>query len=201
MTTFVWGAVILVLVVGGAVGGTMWMTWSFRRKQDALHALPRTMIADLAAGARVRVVGLAYALGDTTVAPLSGKRCIAYDSKTFIDGDNGSRGRKSQQVVPFQVADESGKIGLALDCVSLDLALLVPEREGPQLRSFGDSIIQRESRAQGFGGVDHFEGILEPEQKVAVIGTVERAPDGSLRLTGTPAQPLVISTEHAAFLR
>lgn len=199
--TFIWGVVILVLVVGGAVGGTMWMTWSFRRKAAALHALPRTMIADLAAGARVRVVGLAYALGDTTVAPLSGKPCLAYDSKTFLDGDNGSRGRKSQQVVPFQVADESGKIGLALDFVSLDLALLVLDREAPQLRSFGESIIQREAGAQGFGGVDHFEGILEPEQKVAVIGTVERAPDGSLRLTGTPAQPLVISTEHAAFLR
>ena len=173
----------------------------FGKRDRELHALPRTMIGELAAGARVRVIGLAYPLGDTTVAPLSGKPCVAYDSKTFIDGDNGSRGRKSQQVVPFQVADESGAIGVALDFVNLQLALLVPEPEAPQLRSFGESILQREARAEGFGSVDHYEGVLEPEQKVAVIGTVARDPDGTLRLTGTAQQPLVISTEHAAFLR
>jgi hypothetical protein len=171
------------------------------KRHAELHALPRTMIGGLVAGARVRVVGLAYPIGDTTVAPLSGKACVAYDSKTYIDGDNGSRGRKSQQVVPFQVVDESGVIGLALDFVQLQLALLVQGPEEPQLRPFGESVLQRESRAEGFGGVDHFEGVLEPEQKVAVIGTVERDPGGALRLAGTAQQPLVITTEHAAFLK
>ena len=199
--TFLEGAVMVGIVAGAIPITTAWVSWSMRRRARALHALPRTMIGELAVGARVRVVGRAYAVGDTTVAPLSGKTCLAYDSKTYIGGDDGSRGRKSQQVVPFQVADESGAIGLALDFVDLQLALLLPDREGPQLRTFGESVLQREAGAAGFGAVDHFEGILEPEEKVAVIGTVERGPDGALRLAGTARQPLVISNEHAAFLR
>lgn len=189
---FAAGAVVLVAV-------SIWQVSHGIAKRDReLHALPRTMIGELVVGARVRVVGRAYALGDTTVAPLSGKRCLAYDSKTFLEDDDRHLGRKSHQVLPFQVADESGAIGLAFDFVTLELALLVPDREGPQLSTFGEGVLQRES---GTGGVDHFEGVLEPEQKVAVIGTVEHGPDGALRLAGTAQQPLVISTDHAAFLK
>lgn len=172
------------------------------RRNAALHALPPTSIDGLVPGTRVRVVGRAVG-SDHVKAPYSGKACLAFHGERSAVLDRGSgqyagarvtyQGPTSEEIRAFAVDDGTGTVAVTVDHATLELAPNAVSRHDIDEHVFGARMLARETTSQSY-----WECILEPDERVAVIGTVVKGDNGSLRLAGTPEQPLVVSNLQAA---
>ncbi|HEX7700591.1 MAG TPA: hypothetical protein VF403_07720 [Kofleriaceae bacterium] len=192
-------AIILIMVVS-SVGTIGWVFRSIKRKNRLLHALPRTPIRDLVAGSKVRIIGTARSLGQDVGAHFSGTVCLACHAwiSSAMGSDGNSMPQPDDRVVAFKVEDDTGSIEIAVEKVSLDLHGNIVEMTTSH--GFGASIIARENGSRGGSGSKYYEDRLTPDSRVAVIGYVVRADDGTNRLTGKPRDPLVIANVVDAFI-
>ena len=189
-------AIVLVLVAVSVVGTMGGAIWSTSRQRRRLHALPRTRIAELVGGRRVRIVGTARSLGQDVGAAFSGTVCLACHCWMGTSGD-GDTPDPVDRVAPFRVEDDTGSIAVEVEHVTLELTGHLVELSSAPV--FGASIIRREAGTLAGGSVDCWEDRLDLDGRVAVIGYVVRGDDGNLRLTGRAQDPLVIANVAAAF--
>lgn len=193
----------------GGIGYAVWRT-QFRPRFAigmALRKLPKKPIGELAEGDRCYVVGTARAI-ELTHASGSGRPCILYATRLqVVSGSDSDPAWDSVAMgSDFEIADASGKIrvvGNGVVDADLDTTWrgnVDRSRDGKPV--FGASVIQRETANLG-GGVGSSwmdEGIVADGQRIAVGGTVERAPDGTLRLVGRVDAPLIVM-DHGRALR
>jgi len=153
----------------------------------------RCTIRDAKHGERVRIVGVAKAIGEPSLSPYTGTACVAWCTSGYgrTSGDRGgARNLPSRQdVEPFLIEDETGGIAVGTSHVQLDLLPTSVDADGPTKHPFGSGILQREAG----GPVSFYEGVIPQGGQVAVTGIVQRDPDGSVRIVGDAANPAVIS--------
>ena len=97
-------------------------------------------------------------------------------------------------MLAFQIRDETGALEVDVDHVALDLEMgpVFPAEGAAHV--FGADIVARNS-----GRTEHYyEAKLVANSSVAVTGVLRRGADGTLRLVGTPTEPLVISNRPGA---
>ena len=163
-----------------------------------LHAIPRTVIREVVAGSRVRVVGTAVARDERINAPYTGTPCLAFRAERSAQVPDAFTGRgktlhspPSEQVVAFRVQDVTGAIDLDVEHVTLALdANLVTPAIG---HVFG-------AKLTDVTGQDYREAVLVPDGEVAVTGLASCGVDGVLRLVGTEREPLLISNQRGALV-
>jgi len=193
------GIVVLVTLAWVGIGATrVWRQAG--RDAAAVQPLPRTKIRDIAAGARVRVIGIAVGHDDYAKAPYSGTECLAFHgerSATVGTDDAPARvdGPSTDEIRTFHVEDDTGTIELAFEHVTLKLVTRDVSGAVAAEHVFGAKLLARDAVATTYR-----EALLLPDDRVVVIGTAERRGDGKLRLTGTAEVPLVISNEPLALL-
>lgn len=185
--------VLVAVVVVSALGSVAWSWRSFRRKY---RGIPRTPIANLVAGTRVRVIGTARKVDGDVGGIFTGTPCLA--SHGWIQGgSDAGLSDPADRVVPFRVEDDTGSIVVSIAHVKLDLAGSTVDLASS--KAFGSSIIAREGKAAGGGGLTYWEDRLDADTRVAVIGYVVRDDKGALVLAGRDNDPLVIANVVVAF--
>ena len=186
--------IIIAVIIAAAVGRSiMGGVREARRERAALHAFPRTAIRDLVDGARMRVVGTAVSNDELVRAPYSGRLCLAFRAHTVsVDVTGVLPGGTTphipsvpvQRAIAFRVRDDSGEIAVDVDHVTLildDARVDLHEEHGAMVASLS-------------GMIDYHESRLVEKQPVAVTGIVRRSGEGTVRLVGTTAEPLVVAT-------
>lgn len=167
-----------------------------------MRAAARTAIASSRDDAPSRIVGVARGTS-TIVAPLSGQRCLAYHL-AFAGGEEIRR-------VAFVVEDASGIVEVAPQDVWLTLDHRTPWFRGPPT-GLPPAVRDAMSRAGRTtfvlgAGIETWasEGRIEPGDRVAVVGTIDRSPAPAIlgdyrqaaghvyRLVGTGDAPIMVS--------
>jgi hypothetical protein len=202
--------------------------WPSRTKRinRTLAAQPRARVQE--AHGTVRLTGRVRRTGEPLYAPLSGRRCVAYEMfiyERLRPGGVGMSGWhrfvEQRQVDPFVVADESGEA--RVDTSGPFRLALVHDRIGTtggfgpypgthrELGQFLESVGVETRGWLGFWKVFHYrEGVIEEGELVSVGGACTRevdptgdradprSPPERLVLHGTEALPLLISDGRAA---
>lgn len=185
---------IVVVSVAGTIG---WMAWSLRRFRGKYRAIPRTPIGSAIAGSRVRVVGTARKLDGDVGGIFTGTPCLACHG-WISGGSDAGLSDPPDRVVPFRVEDETGSILVSVSHVKLELSGTTVDVANS--KAFGSSIIAREGKAAGGGGLTYWEDRLDADTRVAVIGYVVRDDKGAMVLAGRDNDPLVIANVVVAFV-
>jgi hypothetical protein len=202
VVTLVWAGILVVFVLVMVLVVRVQVRRSIGRDNAMLQELAPTAIRDVVDGQRVRIIGTATG-GEVLKAPYSGVPCLAFHGTRSVEvSDNRDQvrtisGLPSQDVRPFTVDDGTGTVMVEVRDVQtakLDLAVHVVTDEDVNNHVFGARMLARDTASQTY-----WEHILEPASKVAVIGRVSRAADGTLRMIGTVDAPVVVSNHESAF--
>ena len=149
--------------------------------------LPLARVDEVAAGTRVRVAGRALARGEGVEAPYSGRAGLAVVSATV---DEHRIDRRREQVVRFALDDGTGVI--EIDVAHANVELPTAEVAAPlPPRGFGAQFLARHERSRA--AWTHVEGVVAAGDHVCVVGTVQLAADGTVRLVGTARSPVQIT--------
>ena len=190
------------VVVGACVVMTAGFLMLSRRTGGAttraIGNVPLASPRALAGDARVRVVGIARSIGTELTTNHGARRCLAYRARVFVGTAEGDGAVCLN--APFALDADGVTIEIAEDPhVVVDVALhVVLDKLGTH--AFGSTILAREAGAMGGSSPTYSEGVIEAGVRVAVVGTVELRADGTPRLVGTPAQPLMISNQLKALV-
>lgn len=210
-------AAIVVLFI--AVVGQMWSERA--RLKKALRSAPRVAIRELPEGTPARIVGTVAAQA-TLRAPLTGRTCVAYVAQVeelVSSGKTSSwRGRIHEvRHVPFTVDDGTGRAIVDPGQAKLLVEMDSTTRSG----TFDDATPVEEDflRRHNMGSQGWFfnktlrylEGVIEPGERVAVLGRAVREPDPDaagavtgyrdalptrVRVGGSKDHPIIVS-DHA----
>ncbi len=182
------------------------------RTTRALADRPRARIRDAAEGS-VRVTGRVRRRGELLEAPVSGRRCVAFQLLVEEDNDGWGKLLELRDARPFVLADETGEALVDTAAGPFRLALDSDERGGTgSFDQIGEAQLQAimsvgsfESPGRSRLNRRYREGILREGETVAVGGrgvreaSAEgtsanlREPSQWLVLRGTVDEPLLIS--------
>ena len=194
--------------------------WSEKaRLARTLREAPRVDIRAMPEGARARVVGTVTAHGATLRAPLTGRACVAYVAQVEERISTGKTSYWTNRIhevksVPFAIDDGTGRA-----IVDPGAAQLLVEMDATTKSGAFDDATPIEAdflRRHGMASTGWFfnktlryvEGVIEPGERVAVLGQAVREPDPDAagqvtgyrdalptrpRIGGTPAQPILVS--------
>jgi hypothetical protein len=157
------------------------------RTERRAGKLPLVRIDEVAAGARVRVEGCAVPRGGDVEAPYSGRTGLAVVSATV---DEHQLDRRRELVAPFAVDDGTGVIDVDVAHVSIELPTVEVAAPLPA-RGFGAKFLSRHEPMRPTW--THVEGVVTAGDRVCVVGTAQRAADGTLALVGTARSPVLIT--------
>lgn len=208
---------LLGLAIIGSVGGASWWFAPAQRRRRTLRAALPWPIAELPEGVMGRVIGHARTLDGTLIAPLSGRPCVAYEIVLSENTRNSHRDlAREARGVPFVLEDDGGRA--VIDPAGAEYALDLDRRAAgggeattrPELAA----MFERLGLPATLGTrrtISLREGVIEPGERVAVLGVAAREPDPTavpagyrgdaptrLRLAGSPRYPLVISDHPSA---
>jgi hypothetical protein len=191
-------AIMLALVVGGLIARHYFSDYQVLLRQ--LEAAPRTAIGKLTAGATC-VTGTVSEGERTLLAPLSGRRCVAFH--LLVEERRGEHWRDLTTIaeaVAFWIADETGK-ALVEPGTAFELALVreaggrtgllgdLSEELEATLRRF---LAERGLDTTGFWGFEKGlrfrEGVLVDGETASVAGYASREIDDRGEVEG-PRQP------------
>lgn len=212
------GVVALVVVILGVVAlVTGWMSESARLAR-ALRDAPRATVAELREGVAARLVGTVGAQ-ETLSAPLTGRVCVAY---VVLVEERISTGKSSRWVdrireikgVTFSLDDGTGKAMVDAGRAKLLVEMDSTSRSG----TFDDAtpveaafLSRHGMNSQGWffnKTLRYTEGVIEPGERVAVMGRGVREPDPDAArqvtgyrdalptrvwLSGTAEQPMILT--------
>jgi hypothetical protein len=155
------------------------------RRRRLLGRARRTQIADVRDGTVVKIVGQLSFIGEPLGAPLSGRRCAYYEAT--VDESSGRapiqliRERRGQD---FILRDDSGKALVRMDEASAVLVM-----RDAQFSSGGDAdptavmtafLARHGQSSRGLlfaKSLNYREGVLEPGERIAVLGLARWEPD------------------------
>ena len=175
------------------------------RALRSLRWTDRVAVGELAEGKRARVVGIARALGDTMIAPLSGRQCVAFDVRAHA-----AIGVPKQSVyhatmveqggAPLVIEDDSGRVLVDSRDAQIVLAL-DDEQRVSKTSARANAFCERHGVVLAHGTLRYSEGVIEVGAKVAVLGDVLREPDGEATpYRGIPMTRLTSSSRGALIL-
>jgi hypothetical protein len=167
----------------------------------ALHkqisAIPKRPIGDLEEGTRVAIIGTASSSGADILAPHSNRRCLACSSKVQT-GNTGSQQvsrvtNTASRSARFIIEDSTGKIAVLEDPNAVvDIVEFRVEQGTAAARPpVAKPVEVKETKTTEV--VHFYEGILQPKDRVLVIGQIVRTPEGVLCVTGTTEHPVIVS--------
>ena len=170
------------LVVAGvvAIGGGIAALARTLRMPDLspLRDARRCAIADAPDATNVRIEGTVEALGETLPAPLSRERCVYYEHLvSTLGAGQGAEVHRAAHHVPFIVRDASGYA--IVDAAGATVQVTRHERREDGGRPIADTL----DPVSGRGRLRHFEALIRPGDRVAVIGRGVREPDPDARHT------------------
>ncbi|MEZ4384100.1 MAG: GIDE domain-containing protein [Nannocystaceae bacterium] len=212
------------VVLIGLSAVTAWILTHDRPRKRALRDAGCVSVTDYPDGGVKRIVGELSLLDEALTAPLSGRRCAAYEIVIEAPGQYSTH-RVAHEIrsVPFVVRDETGQAVVRPEHAGVLITSDVrstsswsddptPEEEA-LLRRLASSYIGQTINSR----LVYREGVLEPGEQVAVLGhgirscddevseTVThdggyRIPAGPTVLTivGSPANPAFISDDPSA---
>ena len=186
-----------------------------KRAERALRSAPRATVATLTEGTTARLAGVVTSDG-TLKAPLTGRACVAY--VVVLEERVGKRGwvRRLHEVrgVPFTLDDGTGRALIDPAQSTMLLEMDASQRSG----AFDDATPVEEAFLARHGltstgwflnkTLRYTEGVIEPGERVAVLGRGVREPDPEalprdalyrsalptlINIGGTPEHPIVVS--------
>lgn len=209
-----------IALITGVGGATWYFAPTQRRRRVLRRALRRALpwpIAELPEGVIGRVTGHARILDGTLVAPLSGRRCVAYEIVLAENTHNSHREiAREARGVPFLLEDDSGRavIDPADAAYALDLDRRATGGGEDTTRPELAAMFERLGLPATLGTrrkIALREGVIEAGERVSVLGVAAREPDPTaapagyrdaaptrLRLAGSRRDPLVISDHPSA---
>ena len=104
---------IVVGVLFGLIGPYVLVQhFSARDKlRRSIKALPRTDIADVERGQKVKLVGRVRVAGEPLTAPLSGERCVAWECQVALRSSvpyDSAPPKRTFEVIEFRLEDDTG---------------------------------------------------------------------------------------------
>ncbi|MEZ4382710.1 MAG: hypothetical protein R3A79_15340 [Nannocystaceae bacterium] len=113
---------LLALGVAGlaAAASSLYPRWVTRRVLKRMRSCARIDISAYPSGAIRRVVGVVHARGELLEAPLTGRRCVAYE---VVVWDGSLRCADERKAVPFVLDDRTGRAVVYPEPLALALAL------------------------------------------------------------------------------
>jgi len=191
------------LTIGALGAGFAYLAVSFAldrrrhaREGGLLHAIPRAAVRDLIDGQRVRVVGTVVSNDEFIKAPYTGRLCLAFRARTHasplsmhdLSFSLPHDSKPSQRAIAFRVMDDSGDVEIDVEHIALEL-----DEHLIDVEEAGKHVIVMQNAT-----IKYWQATLTEHQRVAVIGVVRRSAAGAPRLTGTAAEPMIITTNDAA---
>ncbi|MEO7092632.1 MAG: hypothetical protein ABI175_05235 [Polyangiales bacterium] len=122
----------LIVAGAGAVGNALWGPRARARKR--LDAATRTTIADHEI---VTLTGVVRAIGELLEAPLSGKRCVLYESVGRVYGETVGRNARNveaevteQKLIPFDLETPEGVVRVEAEQAEVEMPRIpcIPRR-------------------------------------------------------------------------
>lgn len=175
-------------------------------------------IADLAEGTRGRIVGRAYPLTEALQAPLTGRPCVYFVATLEQRVQHGKTSSwrtivTETRTVPFGIQDDSGRALIDPTGARMSLDFDNKSTSGtfdnptPAEQGFLDRHRQSGTTFVFNRHLRYREAIIGVDEPIAILGSGVREPDPDappaeayrgetptrLRLTSSPAYPLVIS--------
>jgi hypothetical protein len=212
------GAVLAIaaVVLFLALVGTSW--WEKAKLARALRRAPRIAIRALPEATRARIVGTVAAEA-TLRAPLTGRTCVAYVVHVEERVSNGKTTTWTPRIhevksVPFTVDDGTGRALVDPGQAQLLVEMDSTTRSGPfdEATAAEAGFLERHGMAaKGWflrKNLRYLEGVIEPGERVAVLGRAVREPDPGavaqvtgyrdelptrVRIGGTKEQPIIVS--------
>lgn len=137
-----------------------------------LRAARRCAIADAPDATDVRIEGTVEAIGDTLPIARTGERCVYYEHSVLkVGGGHGALVHRAARHVPFIVRDASGHAIIDAEGATVQVTRHERTDEGGHDRLEGLDPIS------GRGRLRHYEALIRPGDRVAVIGRGVREPD------------------------
>lgn len=206
------GLLLLGLALITGVGGASWYFAPVQRRRRRLRAALPWPVAELPEGVIGRVTGQARTLDGTLIAPLSGRRCLAYEITLHENTHNSHRAlAREARGIPFVLEDGSGHavIDPAGAEYALDMDHTAAGGTTTTIRPELAAMFERLGLPATLGTRSKIalcEGVIEAGERVSVLGIATREPDPTaaptgyrddaptrLRLAGSRRYPLVIS--------
>jgi hypothetical protein len=185
------GVVALVSAIGA---GTWWFS-PHQRALRALRACPVVAINRAADGATVRIVGAVRARAPMLASPLSGRECVAYDLvlEELVKTGKSSHWRQIlhlEDACEFEIVDATGRAIVEAKHIAVALIGDAHARTGlfedatPELLALLDAHGLSATGLFGMNkGLRVREGVLEPDETIAVLGRARWENDPEARST------------------
>ena len=172
---------LLFIVAGAAILFSAWYFSEAQKIKRALRDAEQVPIASYPHGGIKRVVGVLSLDGEPLAAPLSGRRCAAWE---VVVEEQRSSGKSTSwytivrevQAVPFMLDDDTGRAHVDPSGAQIVVTADRRSRSGtfddptPEERAFLD---RHGEEAEGWvfnRTLRYREGVLEPDERVAVLG-------------------------------
>jgi len=216
------GATIAVVLFAGIAGARYY--WSeAQRITRSLRAAKRWPIAELPENTLGRVIGLARAIQDPLIAPLTGRACVYYIATVKKDSDDQDVVVTEHKGVPFSIEDPTGRAIVDPTDARITLVFDHTQRTGshrPPNQDEETLLLRHGYTSKGKGkrqlsAPEFSEAVIEIGDQIAVLGSgirepdLDRAPASAyregpptlLRLTSSARYPLLISDEPSTTKR
>ena len=186
---------VIRLAVVGAVA-VLTVLWRTRTRRRA-NRVELARAAEVAGGARVRIIGRAIARDGDVLAPYTGRCCLAvYAATTRSNGLD--RYDEQRKVAAFAIDDGTAIIDIDPQHAFVELPAVEVEAPAPLAAVFGGAMLQRQVERTKVGKIVYLEGVLGAGDLVSVVGIASRDAAGALRLSGTRRQPVLITPADPA---
>ncbi len=194
-------AVLIALGVASTLGLVFGLGWYFSEHQQRLRELRGvdvTRIADAVDGELVRIMGVIAEQDDVLDAPLSGRACVHFDVSVLEWRSHGKSGSfvhvfSETGSRPFVVTDASGRA--RIDTSHFRCAIVRDANK--QSGTFNDAspemealLVRHGMQSTGLLGFNkslrYEEGVLEPGERVTVLGRARWEDDPDETARGAP---------------
>ncbi|MBP9204627.1 MAG: hypothetical protein KBG28_11725 [Kofleriaceae bacterium] len=220
------GLVISIAVVAIAIGAAQWWNSEHQTTKRTLRTSPRITVSAMAHAAQPgRLVGVAEVVDGTLTSPVTGRPCVFYQAtiEELVSTGKSSQWRQrahERRGVVFALRDETGRA--LVDAATARIALTIDGRS--QSGVFDDATAAEQAFLARHGmsssgwflnkRLRYHEAVIEPGERIAVLGRGEAEPDpdgatgGGYRegpalrvvITGTAKAPVLLS-DHPDALR
>lgn len=197
------GGMWIVAIVGGSVVlGVGWVLASYkldvRRRRRRIESALRSSVRDAADGQRVRIVGVVTSEDPPRKAPYSGRACVGFvaQQSAQVPDEHGNRTLAAapvQEVAAFGIDDGTGTIHIDIEDLEIDAGLRLLGSHEVAGRVFGAKLVDRNSLS-----ATYTERAFAVGDRVAVLGVARKHTDGTVWLTGTPRDRVLLTDNSDA---
>lgn len=174
--------IIAIIVIGVIIFASSYFSKSARIKRKIKNA-PLKKISDVKDGETAKIIGSVEIVGQPLIAPLSGRKCSYYHIKVEqkVSGNKSSHWKTIiEEEVPGKFVLRDGKDCAFIDKNAIETYLVKDRKYSSGFLNDADDVLEKYLQNHGHKSENFFglnktlrysEGVLEPGEKVAVLGT------------------------------